>query len=157
MRQTFGEPLVDRHRVSAAHAATETGRPAGGVDAVLKRTLDIAVASATLLLLLPVAVLLAVAIKVDSRGPLLFRCRRVGFRGSELNMLKLRKMRVGASGPALTVADDERFTRLGKFLASSKLDELPQLWNVVRGHMSLVGPRPEAPELVALRAGDYSV
>lgn len=111
--------------------------------AVAKRALDIAVSAALLLVLLPLALLLAAAIKLDSRGPVLYRCRRVGRAWTEFDMLKFRKMQRDASGEALTGADDDRFTRVGRLLARSKLDEIPQLWNVVKGEMSLVGPRPE--------------
>jgi lipopolysaccharide/colanic/teichoic acid biosynthesis glycosyltransferase len=71
-------------------------------------------------------------------------------------MLKFRKMRVDAAGPALTARDDERFTRVGRVLARTKVDELPQLWNVLRGQMSLVGPRPEDPRFVELHRADYA-
>jgi lipopolysaccharide/colanic/teichoic acid biosynthesis glycosyltransferase len=71
-------------------------------------------------------------------------------------MLKFRKMRNGASGVAVTLSGDERFTRVGRVLAKAKIDELPQLWNVLKGEMTLVGPRPEHPDFVALRAGDYT-
>jgi lipopolysaccharide/colanic/teichoic acid biosynthesis glycosyltransferase len=106
--------------------------------------MDVVGASRLLVLLLPILLVVAVSIKIDSRGPLLYRSRRIGRGGREFEMLKFRKMHSNASGPALTSAADERFTRVGSFLARTKLDELPQLWNVVRGHMSLVGPRPEA-------------
>jgi lipopolysaccharide/colanic/teichoic acid biosynthesis glycosyltransferase len=112
-------------------------------DLGLKRVLDVAVAAFLLLVLTPLVVAVAAAIKADSRGPVFYRCPRVGRNGREFKMLKFRKMRDDASGVALTAADDDRFTRLGRFLASSKLDEIPQLWNVLRGTMSLVGPRPE--------------
>jgi lipopolysaccharide/colanic/teichoic acid biosynthesis glycosyltransferase len=120
-----------------------------------KRALDLAGAALLLMLLaLPIAVI-AVAIKVDSRGAVFFRCTRIGHRGRPFGMLKFRKMVDGAAGAPLTQARDPRFTRMGRFLARSKLDELPQLWNVVTGEMSLVGPRPEDPSFVALHADEY--
>jgi lipopolysaccharide/colanic/teichoic acid biosynthesis glycosyltransferase len=124
-------------------------------DRAAKRLLDVVVSAISLLLLLPVIVLLAIAIKLDSRGPVFFRSRRVGFQGRDLDMLKFRKMVAGATGPALTVADDQRFTRTGHFLAWTKLDEIPQLWHVLKGEMSLVGPRPEDPEFVAFYPSEY--
>jgi lipopolysaccharide/colanic/teichoic acid biosynthesis glycosyltransferase len=125
------------------------------IDAALKRALDITAAASLLLLLAPVIAVLAVAIKLESRGPVFYRCRRVGRSGSDLEMLKFRKMYDGATGPALASSSDERFTRIGSFLARTKLDEVPQLWNVLRGHMSLVGPRPEDPSFIALHRDDY--
>jgi lipopolysaccharide/colanic/teichoic acid biosynthesis glycosyltransferase len=122
---------------------------------IAKRLLDVAVSGALLLVLLPVIVLVAAAVKLTSRGPVFFRCARVGLLGSELWMLKFRKMRDGAAGPALTTKDDARFTRVGRLLAVSKLDEVPQLWNVLKGEMSLVGPRPEDAGFVAARADEY--
>jgi lipopolysaccharide/colanic/teichoic acid biosynthesis glycosyltransferase len=120
------------------------------LNACAMRALDVVVAVALLLLLSPVIVAIALLIKLDSRGPVIYRCTRVGRDGTTLMMLKFRKMWNDASGPALTLAGDVRFTRVGRFLALSKLDELPQLWNVVRGEMSLVGPRPETSEFTDL-------
>ena len=126
-----------------------------GLDGAVKRDLDVALAAFLLVLLaLPIA-LLALAIRLDSPGPSFYRCRRIGFRGREFWMLKFRKMHDDAAGPALTARGDARFTRLGRFLAETKLDELPQLWNVLRGEMSLVGPRPEDPGFVAEQADAY--
>jgi lipopolysaccharide/colanic/teichoic acid biosynthesis glycosyltransferase len=124
--------------------------------AVAKRALDLVLASLLLVVLLPLLLLVAAAVKLTSRGPLFFRSVRVGLLGDELHMLKFRKMREGAAGPALTAKDDVRFTRVGRLLALSKLDEMPQLWNVVKGEMSLVGPRPEDPGFVAARADEYA-
>jgi lipopolysaccharide/colanic/teichoic acid biosynthesis glycosyltransferase len=121
-------------------------RPRLGDVAV--RLLDVVLAAVLLLLLAVLIVVLAVAIKVESRGPALYRSRRVGVRGREFEMLKFRKMRDGANGSRLTAPEDDRFTGLGRFLAQTKLDELPQLWNVIKGQMSLVGPRPEDPVFV---------
>jgi lipopolysaccharide/colanic/teichoic acid biosynthesis glycosyltransferase len=126
-----------------------------GADAAVKRAVDIAVSATLLLLLLPAIVAAAVLIKLDSPGPVFFRSRRAGFNGRPLCMLKFRKMRDGAHGLALTTDDDTRFTRVGGWLARTKIDEVPQLWHVLRGEMSLVGPRPEDPVFVARHAGDY--
>jgi lipopolysaccharide/colanic/teichoic acid biosynthesis glycosyltransferase len=128
-------------------------RDRGG--AVTKRAFDVAVAALLLALAAPLILVLAVAVKLDSRGPAFFRCRRVGIGAREFHMLKFRKMYDGARGPALTAADDGRFTRIGRFLARTKLDEVPQLWNVLRGDMSLVGPRPEDPSLMRRRREEF--
>jgi lipopolysaccharide/colanic/teichoic acid biosynthesis glycosyltransferase len=124
-------------------------------EAALSRATDLVLASGLMVLTLPLWLALAVAIKVDSRGPVLYRATRVGRAGVPFAMLKFRKMHEDARGGALTVADDERFTRMGRFLARSKLDELPQLWNVVRGQMALVGPRPEDERFVAEQREAY--
>jgi lipopolysaccharide/colanic/teichoic acid biosynthesis glycosyltransferase len=108
-----------------------------------------------LLLMVPLMAILAVLIKLDTPGPVFYRCTRVGFRGRRFAMLKLRKMVEGASGPALTTTNDARLTRCGRFLAATKLDELPQLWHVLKGEMSLVGPRPEDPAFVDLYRQEY--
>lgn len=100
--------------------------------------------------LAPVAAVVAVIIRLDSRGPVVFRQRRVGLAGREFDMLKFRTMRDHTESVAVfSTIDDERVTRVGSILRRTRLDELPQLINVVRGDMNLVGPRPERPEFVA--------
>jgi lipopolysaccharide/colanic/teichoic acid biosynthesis glycosyltransferase len=121
-----------------------------------KCLLDITIATVALVVLSPLIVLVGLAVKLDSRGPAFFRCDRVGRGGRPLAMLKFRKMRNGASGPPLTAAHDDRLTRIGRFLAKTKLDEVPQLWNVLRGEMALVGPRPEDPAIVDLHGEQYA-
>ena len=110
-----------------------------------KRTLDLVVAVLGLLLLCPVLVIIAVAVWWSSRGPVLFRQIRVGQDGRDFILLKFRTMRVrrGSEAGSFDVGDASRVTPVGTFLRATKLDELPQFWNVVRGDMSLVGPRPE--------------
>ena len=99
--------------------------------------------------LLPLMALMSVAIRVDSPGPALFRASRIGSGGARFECLKLRTMRTATdAGPAVTVAGDPRVTRFGSLLRRFRLDELPQLWNVARGEMLLVGPRPEDPRFV---------
>jgi lipopolysaccharide/colanic/teichoic acid biosynthesis glycosyltransferase len=121
-----------------------------------KRTLDIAVSTLLLVTLMPCFAVIATIIKLESRGPVFYPAKRVGVHGRTFAMLKFRKMAGDATGLSLTAADDPRFTRIGAFLAHSKIDELPQLWNVLRGHMSLVGPRPEVPEFVDSRRDAYT-
>lgn len=124
--------------------------------ALIKRTFDIVVSLAMLTAMLLPLLVIAVAIKLDSPGPVFYRVRRVGYRGAPLMMVKFRKMRHGSMGPPLTALDDSRLTRIGKLLVLTRLDEVPQLWDVVRGRMSIVGPRPEDPGFVALNAEAYS-
>jgi lipopolysaccharide/colanic/teichoic acid biosynthesis glycosyltransferase len=135
----------------------ERRRGADAVRAATKRAMDAIVAAIALVVLAPLFLALALVVVLDSRGPVFYRAERVGFRGRRLRMLKFRKMHATASGGALTIAGDERFTRVGEWLARTKLDELPQLWHVLRGDMSLVGPRPESPDFVARFADDYAV
>jgi lipopolysaccharide/colanic/teichoic acid biosynthesis glycosyltransferase len=127
------------------------------IDGAATRCLDLVAATILLALLSPVIAITAAAIKLEAPGPVFFRCRRVGFDGRSFDMLKFRKMFEGASGGPLTVAGDNRLTRVGSVLARLKLDEIPQLWNVVRGEMALVGPRPEDPLFVALHPDEYGV
>jgi lipopolysaccharide/colanic/teichoic acid biosynthesis glycosyltransferase len=116
----------------------------------MKRAFDVVVAGLGLVVTSPVVLAAAIAIKVDSPGPVFYSGPRVGRDGSLFRIHKLRSMRTGAdaSGPAVTAADDERITAVGRVLRRTKLDELPQLFNVLKGEMSLVGPRPEHPRYV---------
>jgi lipopolysaccharide/colanic/teichoic acid biosynthesis glycosyltransferase len=116
---------------------------------LVKRLFDIVAAGLGLLLLWPVLLAAAVWVKLDSPGPALFRQTRVGRLGVPFTIHKFRTMRV-APGAAITVGADPRITRAGQVLRQTKLDELPQLWDVLRGAMSLVGPRPELPKYVEL-------
>lgn len=120
--------------------------------AIAKRALDAVGAVVGLVLLLPAFLLLAFAIKFDSPGPVFFRQERVGQDGRPFRIFKFRSMVANAAqvGSALTVCADKRITRVGAFLRRTKLDELPQLLNVLGGDMSLVGPRPEVPEFMEL-------
>jgi lipopolysaccharide/colanic/teichoic acid biosynthesis glycosyltransferase len=116
----------------------------------VKRAIDIVAAAVLLLLTAPLSLLIALAIKLDSRGPVLYRGERVGRGGRRFRMNKFRTMRADdGSGPSSTADDDPRITRVGRRLRRSKLDELPQLLNVLLGDMSLVGPRPQVPWAVA--------
>ena len=125
----------------------------GGGHAVIRRTIDVLVAGGVLLLASPLLALAALAIRLTSRGPVIYRQRRVGLGGAEFDLLKLRTMVEGAEqlGAGLWVdEDDSRITRVGALLRRTSLDELPNLWNVLRGEMSLIGPRPTVPEQVAV-------
>jgi lipopolysaccharide/colanic/teichoic acid biosynthesis glycosyltransferase len=116
----------------------------------VERLLEAACASAGLLLLAPVFAGLALWILLDDGPPVFFRQTRVGRNGKSFVIWKFRTMSAGAAGRAITAAGDHRVTKAGAWLRKLKLDELPQLFNVVRGDMSLIGPRPEAPEYVQL-------
>jgi lipopolysaccharide/colanic/teichoic acid biosynthesis glycosyltransferase len=114
-----------------------------------KRLFDVVVASLLLLLLWPLLLGLALWIKLDSPGPVFFRQQRVGRHGVLFHIHKFRSMVVNAPGLQITVGEDPRITRAGRFLRRARLDELPQLIDVLQGTMSLVGPRPEVPRYVA--------
>jgi Undecaprenyl-phosphate glucose phosphotransferase len=125
--------------------------PLYGWNLVLKRGFDVVLGSAALLAALPVMAVIAVVLRVASPGPILYRQERMGLDGRRFQMLKFRTMRPdaeSASGPTWAVPDDPRRTAVGAFLRRFSLDELPQLINVLRGEMSLVGPRPERPSFV---------
>lgn len=138
----------------------EVGFSAGAL--LVKRVIDILGALCGLVLGLPLFILIALAIRLDSPGPIIFRQTRVGLGGKLFEMYKFRSMHVGAEeqqdllqelneadGPLFKIRNDPRLTRVGQFLRRTSLDELPQLWNVLRGEMSLVGPRPPLPKEVA--------
>jgi undecaprenyl phosphate N,N'-diacetylbacillosamine 1-phosphate transferase len=116
----------------------------------IKRAIDLVVAGLLLIVTAPVMAAIAVAIKLDSRGPVLFSQDREGRRGEAFRIHKFRTMVVGAAdGAAVSSIDDDRVTRVGRWLRVNSLDELPQLVNVIRGDMSLVGPRPLLPGTTA--------
>ena len=116
---------------------------------IVKRCFDLVIASVLLVVLCPLLVLIAVIVAATSGRPVIYRAQRVGRGGESFLLLKFRTMRVGIAGPAITGRDDPRITPIGAVLRRTKLDELPQLLNVLRGDMSLVGPRPEDPGFVA--------
>ncbi len=125
--------------------------PLQGWGSLIKRSLDIVLAASALICLLPFFPFVALAIWIEDRGPIFYHQERMGLDRRSFQILKLRSMRVGAeatTGPVWATKDDPRRTRFGAFLRKWSLDELPQLWNVVRGEMSIVGPRPERPAFV---------
>jgi lipopolysaccharide/colanic/teichoic acid biosynthesis glycosyltransferase len=121
----------------------------------LERGFDLLLTVLLAPVLLIVGAAIALAIYVDSPGPVIFRSRRIGRNGVPFEMMKFRKMRADAGNDPVTLADDERFTPIGRFLTATRLDELPQIWNVLRGEMRLVGPRPELEYFVTEFAHEY--
>jgi len=128
----------------------ETSAAARGVQNGIPRWAEAMIALLGLILAAPFIALLALAIAVSSSGPIFFRQKRVGQHGRLFDLYKLCTMRPSDDGPQVTSSKDERITPLGRFLRRTKLDELPTLWNVLRGEMALVGPRPEVPRYVKL-------
>jgi exopolysaccharide biosynthesis polyprenyl glycosylphosphotransferase len=125
--------------------------PLQGWSSLVKRAIDMAISAGALLVLAPVLPLLALAIWLEDRGPIVYRQERMGLDGKPFMILKFRSMRVDAeatSGPVWAIRNDPRRTRIGSLLRHWSLDELPQLWNVLVGDMSIVGPRPERPSFV---------
>lgn len=145
------EALERRAAARRAVAARDRSRAASlsgnrHRDDFAKRAFDVAVAGGLLLVLLPLLLMVAAAVRLESRGPILFRQRRTGLNGRVFHILKFRSMRTMDDGPVVRQAavGDDRITRVGRLIRATSLDELPQLLNVVRGEMSLVGPRPHA-------------
>ena len=122
------------------------------LNKIFKRLFDIIASFIGIILISPFLLIIAICIKLGSNGPIFFKQERVGFKGKHFLILKFRTMIVDAEkyGKQITVGKDDRITSVGKFLRKYKLDELPQLINVLKGDMSLVGPRPEVPRYVKL-------
>jgi exopolysaccharide biosynthesis polyprenyl glycosylphosphotransferase len=141
MSSIYGAPLMEIHRHMMPPA-----------QVVLKRAMDLTVSVVAMLLLAPVFVGIGVAVRASSKGPVFFSQERIGLHGRPFRIFKFRTMVVDAehAGPQLSSDDDPRITRVGRFLRKSRLDELPQFFNVLRGDMSLVGPRPERAHYIAL-------
>jgi len=154
------EFLIGRRETLRLHdiPLIEVVQDAGeGADTIGKRIFDVVVGVLLLLPAFPLVTLSALAVRLSSRGPVIYRQTRVGKDGQPFVMYKLRTMHVEAErgiGPTLAVENDPRVTPLGRVLRATRLDELPQLWNVVRGDMSFVGPRPERPAFVEIYARD---
>ncbi len=122
-----------------------------------KRVFDLVASALGLLLLAPLFIIIAIWIKLSSKGPIFYIQKRMGKDFEEFHLYKFRSMVVGADrkGPGVTSSDDPRITKVGKFLRDTKLDELPQLFNVLKGDMSLVGPRPELKKFVDAKSREY--
>jgi lipopolysaccharide/colanic/teichoic acid biosynthesis glycosyltransferase len=121
----------------------------------VRRLFDVLLVVLALPVVLVLGLIIAVAVFLDSPGPIFYRSLRVGKGGRHFGMLKFRKMHEEARGPMFTSFEDVRLTPIGRFLQATRLDELPQVWHVLRGDMSIVGPRPEVPEFVALHKEEY--
>ena len=115
----------------------------------MKRAFDITFAAMVLIVLFPILVITAIAVKLTSPGPVFYGARRAGLDGTPIRVWKFRTMVTGADKQAtVTIGSDSRITGIGKLLRTSKLDEIPQLWNILSGEMSVVGPRPESLDIV---------
>ena len=170
MRMSFlpGEPLLPQMRILARREFAAQKRPGheslypvgsfvhkdGRMTRPGKRIFDLTVSAIGLVLCAPFLLLIALAVRLDSEGPVFFSQERIGVGFGPFRVLKLRTMRDRVSGAAITCGADPRITRVGRVIRRFKLDEVPQLWNVFRGDMSLVGPRPELREHVALYVED---
>lgn len=146
--KTKGQIRLDS--VSAGWLVFGDGFSQGGLRTVVKRIFDIVCALVLILLTAPFMLVTALGIKLESKGPIFYRQERVGFNGRLFNVVKFRSMRTDAEkdGPRFAAAKDDRVTRIGRFIRKVRIDELPQLFSVLKGDMSLVGPRPERPFFV---------
>ncbi len=127
------------------------------IDSIFKRLFDLIISTIVIIVSLPLWLSVAIAIKFDSPGPVFYRGKRVGKNMKIFSILKFRTMLVNAPnlGPAITHSDDQRITPVGRILRKLKIDEMPQLINVLKGEMSIVGPRPEDPKYVAYYPEEY--
>lgn len=143
---------VDLRDVGAPEFGAAVARTRSACASIRKRATDIAAAAALLIVAGPAMLAIVVAVRADSPGPALYRQRRIGLNGREFNILKFRSMNENAEkdGARWAETNDPRVTRVGRFLRRTRLDELPQAFNVLLGEMSFVGPRPERPEFVRL-------
>lgn len=121
----------------------------------IDRVVDCVILLLLLPVLLPVGLLIAAVVFADSPGSVFYRATRIGLNGHPFQMLKFRTMKSGSKGPGLSTSFDPRFTPVGRFLARYRLDEVPQFWNVVKGEMRVVGPRPEDPDFVQQHKREY--
>jgi sugar transferase (PEP-CTERM system associated) len=143
---------INLSRIDASWFLRAEGFSNGLVSRAVKRVIDVFVSLVLLVLTLPLMLATAVAVRLDSPGPVLYRQQRVGLFGKPFTLLKFRSMRMDAEAegsPRWAAMKDPRVTRVGSFIRSTRIDELPQLLNVLRGEMSLIGPRPERPHFVA--------
>jgi sugar transferase (PEP-CTERM system associated) len=143
---------VDLDTVNPSWLIFSDGFSSGrAVSSVAKRIFDLTASALLLAIAVPIIVLFALLVKLDSRGPAFFRQTRVGLYGEKFDVIKLRSMRTDAelAGAQWASRNDPRVTRIGKFIRKVRIDELPQVWTVLKGEMSFVGPRPERPEFVA--------
>jgi lipopolysaccharide/colanic/teichoic acid biosynthesis glycosyltransferase len=129
---------------------TDNATSALSIRSGIPRPIEAVVALIGLLISAPFFFLAAIAIKISSSGPVFFRQERVGRKGRIFVLYKLRTMRPAGDGPQVTAGDDARITSVGRLLRKTKLDELPELWNILKGEMSMIGPRPEVPRYVDL-------
>jgi len=157
---SFFERITGRvfvRRLRPSYLIFDEGFRTNRLGDAVRRMLDVAISGVGLLCAMPVIALAALAIRLDSKGPIFFRQERVGLHGRPFQLVKLRTMATDAEkhGPAFTAAKDPRITRVGRFLRRTRLDEVPQFWNILVGDMSVVGPRPERPEFMDLLNSRY--
>jgi polysaccharide biosynthesis protein PslA len=141
------QKMIRVQRIGSRALLQVSEPPLAGWDHTVKRLEDLLMASLALIMVAPLLILVACAIKLDSRGPVLFKQTRTGLGGSPIEVWKFRSMYVEATDPyacCQTRKSDPRVTRVGRFIRQTSVDELPQFWNVLQGHMSVVGPRPHA-------------
>jgi lipopolysaccharide/colanic/teichoic acid biosynthesis glycosyltransferase len=149
--------MTRRESLSPGEPAPTKASVASSIQNGLPRSFDVVASGIGLVLCLPLLLLVAVIVWLTSPGGILFKQKRVGRNGELFTLYKLRTMTPSNSGSQVTSSNDARITRVGKFLRRTKIDELPTLWNVLRGDMSWVGPRPEVPRYVDLQSAEWQL